>query len=274
MRRSVRAARVELRRPTSRLRVLPDFLLIGAQRCGTTSLYRWLASHPQVAPPLRKEIQYFTLNAERGEAWYRAHFPARAGDDGRPLTFEATPYYLFHPLAPARAAAAVASARLVVLVRNPVDRAFSHWRHNRARGTESLDFEAALAEEPRRLRGEVERMLGDPTYRSRAHQLFSYASRGLYAEQLERWFAHFPRQQVLVVRSEDLYRRSEETFSRVLSFLALPEAPLRAEPAPAGPGSREGTALPVDVRRRVAEEFRPANLRLAELLGQDPGWDE
>ena len=268
VRRPLAAVRVQLRRPTASLRTRPDFLVLGAQRGGTTSLYRYLAEHPAVARPLRKEIQYFTLYHGRGERWYRAHFPV-AGRQRR--TFEATPYYLFHPLAPARAAATVPGAKLIALLRDPVARAFSHWQHNASRGLETIGFEAALDAEPARLAGESERLTTDPTSRSDAHRLWSYMARGQYAEQLERWLHYYPRDQLLVLRSEDLYERPAETHGRVLAFLGLPTAALDSYPRYT---RRASTAqMSEAARTRLTAHFRPHNERLAALLGDDPGWE-
>src|SRR5215470_750369 len=136
----VRSARFAARRATASARALPDFLIIGAQKAGTTSLYAYLTAHRDVRPAGRKEVHYFdlgfTAGAELGEGWYRSMFPLRARlaldgrRTGRPVrTGEASPYYLFHPAAPQRAAALVPEARLLVLVRDPVERAWSHYRH-------------------------------------------------------------------------------------------------------------------------------------------------
>jgi hypothetical protein len=269
VRRPLAAARVQLRRPTARLRTRPDFLILGAQRSGTTSLYRYLAEHPAVAPPVRKEIQYFTLHHRRGEGWYRAHFPV--GGRNR-LTFEATPYYLFHPGAPGRAAATVPDAKLIAMLRDPVTRAFSHWQHNASRGLETLGFEAALDAEASRLAGEGERLAVDAAYRSDAHRLWSYTARGEYAVQLQRWLAAFPRDQLLVVRSEDLYERPGATYTRVLDFLGLPHKTLDSYPRYT---RRTSTSEMSDAaRRRLRAHFRPHNERLASLIGQDLGWDD
>jgi hypothetical protein len=264
----VAAARVLLRRPTARLRTAPHFLIIGAQRSGTTSLYRYLAEHPAVAAPVRKEIQYFTLHHERGDGWYRAHFPV-AGRGRR--AFEATPYYLFHPAAAGRASATVPDAKVVALLRDPVTRAFSQWQHNASRGVEHLGFEAALDAEDERLAGEHERLLTDATYRSEAHRLWSYRTRGEYAEQLERWLAHYPKDQVLVLRSEDLYANPAPTYERTLEFLGLTAIELDAYPRYT---RRASTAqMTAAARQRLTAHFQPHNERLAALLGDEVWWD-
>src|SRR5438093_4320202 len=133
--------------PTSKLRVLPDFLIIGAQRAGTTSLYRYLSRHPAVAPAvLAKGAHYFDTAFDRGLPWYRGHFPTRMtaerirAREGTFATGEGSPYYLFHPLAAERIAAALPGVKLVALLRDPVERASSHWVHEAERGFEQLSF--------------------------------------------------------------------------------------------------------------------------------------
>jgi hypothetical protein len=201
---------------TAALRPLPNFLIIGAQKAGTTALYAYLRRHPQITGPSWKEVSFFDRHYARGEAWYRGNFPNALRARG--LVGEASPSYLFHPLAPERVAAMVPEAKLVALVRNPVDRAFSHYQHEVALGREPLSFEDALEAEDERLRGEEERMRADPVYFSRPWWDYTYRARGRYAEQLERWFAVFPREQLLIVPNEDLDAEPERTHARVLEF--------------------------------------------------------
>jgi hypothetical protein len=268
---------VRARQSTGRRRALPDLLIIGTQRGGTTSLYEYLARHHDVVAPLGKELQYFSTAHARGEAWYRAHFPTessmlRRRREGRPfLAFEASPYYLFHPHAARRAAATVPGAKLIALVRDPVERAYSHYEHTRQRGLEPLSFEEAVAAEPDRLAVEVERMKADPDYQSRPHRIYSYLARGRYAFQLEEWCNHFPRQQMLVLRSEDLFADPADTYRRVLAFLDLPSIALPDYPTYTR--RRPGPPLEPRTRHALAEGFRADNERLAALLGRDMGWD-
>lgn len=275
------AAAVDLRRLTARSRPLPELLIIGAQRSGTSSLYKYLEHHPCVVPSLRKETHYFSLHYEKGPDWYRAHFPSEwrravtRGRRGQVLTFESTPYYLFHPRAAVRAASVVPDARILVLLRNPVERAFSHYCHNVRHGREALSFEDALAAEPERLAGEVERMMADGAYRSRRHARFSYVARGLYAEQLLAWMEQFPAERFMVVRSEDLFERTPDIYAEVLAFLGIPPwQPKRFENfsyvnrRPTG-----ATTMHPDTRRRLLEQFAPHNRRLEELLSRSLDWD-
>jgi hypothetical protein len=245
----------------------PDFVIIGTQRGGTTSLHAYLSAHPQVETPATKELHFITDRYDRGLDWYLGHFPAELPLET--ITGEATPYALFHPLAPRRLRETAPAARLIALLRNPVDRAYSHYLLERSRGEETLDFAAALDAEAERLAGEEERLAREAGYVSAPHKHASYVSRGDYARQLETWFGLFPREQILVIRSEDLYERSAETFARVARFLGIGSdvrIPFTAHNQTSGP--------PIDaaIRRRLSQHFAPLNARLADLLGWDPGW--
>ena len=152
-------------------RMTPSFLICGGQRCGTTSLYRALAEHPAVLKAvLHKGVHYFDTSYDRGMAWYKAHFPLNrsavkvAERYGVPAqTFESSPYYMYHPQAAARIARDLPYTRLIVLVRDPVERAYSQHHHEVARGFEpERDFGAALALEAARLHRPAERLAEDP----------------------------------------------------------------------------------------------------------------
>jgi hypothetical protein len=263
-------------RATSRLRPLPDFLIIGAQKAGTTALYAYLREHPAIGGPPWKEVSFFDRHYRRGPAWYRGNFPTRLylrrvrGRTGtRPVVGEASPSYVFHPLAPERVAALVPDVRLIVLVRNPIDRALSHYHHEVALGREQLSFADALAAEESRMQGELER-LRDPAYFSYPWWNYTYVSRGLYAEQLERWLAHFSRDGLLVVPTDDLGRDPAETYARVLDFLGAPRHELASYPRIF---SREYSQMEAGTREALRERFAEPNRRLYELLGRDLGWD-
>jgi hypothetical protein len=244
------------RRATAALRALPDFVIIGAQRSGTTSTYAYLVQHPRIEAAWHKEVHYFDSprNYRRGPGWYRAHFPLRR--PGR-ITGEATPEYLLRAKAPARLAALVPRARLVALLRNPVDRAVSHYHHHVRQGRETRPLERALAEQRRTL----------PTGPWSGE---SYLIRGLYAEQLETVLRAVPREQVLVLLSEELFARPEETVARIVAFLGLPPHPIDVR-GRLSAGRYE--PMPPAVRAELIEFFRPHNARLADLLGRDLGWD-
>lgn len=261
---------------TSPFRVLPDFVIVGAQRCGTTSLYHTLIRHPQIGAATTKEVHFFDNHHDRGSLWYRAHFPTmferqrseRAGT--RLLAGEASPYYLFHPHAPARLKAAMPNAKLIVILRNPTARAYSHYQHAVKKGYEPLSFVQAIDMEEERLSGEIERMLADPSYRSFAHQRWSYVSRGVYIDQLNAWSRLFPRDQLLVLHLAELCERPALTWTRVFNFLGIDEYDF-GESERWSVGRYGG--LESGIRKMLEERFRPHNARLYDWLGEDLGWD-
>jgi hypothetical protein len=247
-------------------RALPDAVILGAMKSGTSSLHHYLVQQPGVIEPLRKEVHYFDVNLGRGEAWYRAHF-GRVGEAG--LNLDSSPYYLFHPAVPQRLHALLPDARLIVLLRDPVRRAYSHYWHERDKGRETLSFEDAIAAEAERL-GNSEQRLADGTLeRSREHQHFSYLARGRYAEQLDRWFTVFPRAQFLVLCFEDLARDPVGVLNVTLDFLGLPRADdvsLEAR------NTRRYEPMAETTAARLREYFEPHDARLEALLGRALGW--
>jgi hypothetical protein len=252
---------------TAGLRPLPDFLILGAQKAGTTALYAYLRWHPQVTGPSFKEVSFFDRHYARGERWYRAHLPIRRSG----IVGEASPSYLFHPLAPERVARMLPRARLIGLLRNPVDRAFSHYQHEVALGREELSFEGALAREDERMQGELERMLRDPSYFSYAWWNYTYAARGRYAEQLERWLDAFPREQLLVLFTEELAADTAGTYRRVLDFLGVDARGLDSYPRIF---EREYGGMDPATRIRLEGEFAEPNRRMGELLERELPWSE
>jgi Sulfotransferase domain len=263
---------------TAPLRMRPDFLLIGAQRSGTTSLYRYLAEHPSMAPSLvSKGVHYFSTGYSKGGSWYRGHFPTiayrnlhKAVRRAPLVTGEGSPYYLFHPLAPERVALELPDVKLIALLRDPVSRAYSQFQHEREGGFEPLTtFEEAIDAEPGRLDGEEARIISDPTYHSFAHQHFTYVSRGRYVEQLRRWWGHVPRERLLVLRAEDLFGDLEGTYARVLEFLGLPPRGVERQTAY---NATRSEPMATATKERLREIFAPSNRELAAELGWDAGW--
>lgn len=273
--RAVVQARVIPRLPTATQRTLPDYIIIGGQKCGTTSLDAYLRQHPWVLQSLYKEIHFFDLHFRKGLSWYRAHFPTRSRMDraasrlgGRPITGESTPSYLFHPLAPRRVAQTLPDVKLIALLRNPIDRAHSHWQQIVDWNEETLPFEDAIEAEAERLPKHPEqltdlRLLDD-------YLRFSYLARGRYAEQLERWFELFPREQMLIVLFDDLVADPSAICTRVTKFLGLPEFNMAVFPKMA---SRPRQTMKPETRQRLRDYFHPHNERLSRLLGRGLSWD-
>ena len=250
---------------TAPVRLRPSFVVVGAKRCGSTSLYHWMTRHPDVVGNrLGKGSHYFDVNHGRGPRWFRSSFPFVVRRRGEIVTGEASPYYLFHPLAPARIADELPDARLLAVLRDPVARAWSHYQYSVRRGFESLPFEEALDAEPERLAGEEDRMAADPSYRSFSHRHHSYLARGLYADQLQRLFDLFPRERVLVIPSERLFREPDASMAEVFAFLGLRPVELDRLPVYKA-GDYE--PLPTAAAARLAACYAEPNRRLNELVG-------
>lgn len=254
----------------------PDFIIIGASKCGTTSLYNYLTQHPSVVPARTKEIHYFDLFFQHGSAWYQSHFTLRSplrwltASHPKTVTGEASPYYIFHPHALRRIAEALPRVRLIVLLRNPVDRAYSQYQHVVRLGYESLTFEDAIAAEDERLDGEVEKMRADENYYSFNHQYYSYLKRGIYADQLIRLKElGFTAEQVLILKSEEFFAQPAEPLLKLWEFLDLPDYPLRnLEKFNVGRYEKMTTAM----RNRLSKFYEPHNHRLGDLLGVSFNW--
>lgn len=196
---------------TDTLPPLPDFVIGGAQKAGTTALHEILRLHPELHLPAQpQEIHYFDIDEHyrRGPDWYRRHF--RGAGPAHVAVGQTCPSYLFDPRVPERMARALPDVRLVFLLRNPVDRAYSHYWHSVKYGFEHLPFEEALARE-------TDRLTGDP----RTFYNLSYAARGRYADQLERFLAHYPRERILLLLTEDLNRDPARVLDRCFAFLGV-----------------------------------------------------
>lgn len=264
-------------RATAPLRATPSLLICGAQRCGTTSMYQALRQHPALLRPVaRKGVHYFDDVAYRnGLDWYRAHFPLRAEvaraarhARERAIVFESSPYYLFHPAAPQRIAQTLPGVRALVLLRDPVERAYSAYTHEYRRGYEPETFERALELEDERLAGEEERLLADPGYASHAHRHQAYLHRGAFVDQLERLTGALGRDGVLVVDADDFFTEPEPVWEDVSRFLDL--SPFR--PHFEQHNARPRSAMPDELRARLRRGFDDADARLETWWGRTPSW--
>lgn len=256
---------------TAKLRAVPDFMIIGTQKGGTTSLYSYLVQHPQIAPVLKKEIHYFSNHYRHGPSWYRAHFPLRSALAAGAVTGEATPYYLYHPHAPARAAKLLPDVKLILLLRDPVERAFSHFNMDKrwfGNGDES--FEEALAKEESRIGPPLQRMLQQPQWNSSIVQNCSLLERGIYLPQILRWAQHYPRESMLILKSEDFFHNANALTRQVWEFLGLQVQPL-ADDTAQNTGTYNKTLAP-ETEARLRDYFQPHNEALYEYIGRDMGW--
>jgi hypothetical protein len=257
---------------------LPDFVIIGERKCGTTFLYHLLGQHPLIEPAASKELHFFDALFDEGIEWYRQCFPTpRWEGERRTITGEGTPY-MSHLLAPERMAGVVPEVRLIALLRNPVERTYSDYQQVVRKGRETRSFEEAI--------GAVGKGWSSgrgsevPEREHHAHpSRRGYLSRSIYVEHLLRWSEFFPREQMLVLKSEDFFDNPKETLKTVFSFLDLPEREFEAletrkerkKRDRRNRGGYEGEMNPA-TRRHLEEYFEPHNRRLYEYLGKDFGW--
>lgn len=227
----------------------PNFLGLGVQKGGTTSLYRLLNHHPGVFLPQWKELHYFSLHHGLGEAWY-ADFFAKAKEEQ--CAGEITPYYIFHPLAPGRIKALVPHVKLIVLLRDPVERALSQLFHSKRLGLELLDRDEALAAEAERLADAEPVVIAGGRHSS--HQEHSYVARSRYERQLARYESLFPREQLLLLRSEDLFQQPARVWMQVQDFLEIQLLPLPPLPR-ANAGGGESDAVPASLRTSLRQQL-------------------
>ena len=273
----VRATARTAGRLTAAARMTPSFLIVGAQRCGTTSMYKTLSQHPMVLPAvLHKGAHYFDTGYRHGPAWYRGHFPlqvtarrAAPAPGRRPVTGESSPYYLFHPLAGQRIATDLPGVRLLVLLRDPVERAYSAHTHETARGFETEPFERALELEPIRLAGEEAKLIADPTYQSHSHQHHAYVTRGRYADQLRRLEALFGRDRIHVVDSQRFFTDPEPVFAEVVDFLGIGAAGGIVFDQH---NARPRAPMPDSVRAKLEDQLADSDAELETWLGAPPSW--
>jgi len=273
---------------TADLRLEPDLVIIGVKRGGTTSLFRDLEGHPSMCPmvpsarrlPLRENMKgahYFDSDMARSDRWYRSHFPTsatrslRAKRTGAAFTAEASPYYLFHPLAARRVAAALPHARFVVMLRDPVERTVSHWAEQTRNGIETLSLRDALDAEQQRVGDAAERLADGTLGASHAHEQQSYATQSEYAGSLDRWIDAVGRDRLVIVFSEDYYTDPSSVIGTVLDAVGLPPMPGRHESEHRNAAPRPST-IDADVEAMLAERFRPDVRRLTERLNAVPPW--
>jgi len=261
------------------LHVLPDYYIIGVVKGGTTSLHDYLIKHPCIQPPIGKEIDYFGQLYYRGQYWYRSSFPykiqkffAQKIQKKDFLTGEATPRYIEHPNVHERIKQLTPNAKFIVLLRNPIDRAYSHHNMNMTRKHETLSFEEAINNEQSRIQGEYEKMKKDYQYFNWTYYLFAYKEHGKYIERLQRWMKIFPRKQFKIIKSEDLFENPSTVYAEILEFLNLPKWDLNEYPALKKRKYQKLNMNP-ETRKKLSEYFKPYNEKLSKFLDINFGWD-
>jgi tetratricopeptide (TPR) repeat protein len=243
----------------------PDFIIAGATKCGTTSLYKYLDKHPQIIVSRKKEIDFFNRHFARGLDWYLSQFPFL--DDRSFITGEASPNYLDAPIAARNMYQTFPNIKLIILLRNPIEKAVSSYYHKLHKGLaqDNYSLQEAVSKELESLSRIPSEKLARSSYKDPNNILGS-----LYYYRLQSWFDLFPREQILIIKSEDLYQNTSVIMTEVYQFLGLPPH-----------HSNEylvwnyGTYVPIDdpdLRRTLADYFKPHNQKLEEFLGRKFDW--
>lgn len=250
-----------------RLHQAPGFLVIGAQKSGTTSLHDLLVQHPSIAGANKKEVHFFDWRYGRGSAWYRAQFPyRRLGANG--IAGEASPYYLFHPRCAERIAACFPRMKLVAVLREPAARALSHYHHAVRHGYEDRSLSEAIHQEQDMVAREERKLTAAPDYRSIEHRERSYVSRGLYADQLDRYRQHFPASNLLVLNSRELFETPAACVRKCYTFLGVDADYAPPALTPKNQGSYTiSDKEEADVMAWLRDYYREPNIRLEAEYG-------
>jgi hypothetical protein len=262
------------RTATKKWRTLPDFLIVGAQKAGTRSLFTYLAQHPNIIPPYRAEIHFFdggmdptVDNYAQGLDWYRAHFPLNEEKRDHSLSFEKSPLYLFNPLTPSRIHGILPNVKILVLLRNPRERAISHYFHEKRKGREPLSMLDAFRAEEDRLRN----VLAEGNYKDPKYRNWSYKGRGLYGEQIKRYLDLFPREHIKIIDSNSFFKKTEETLEQIFSFLSIDPRYAVRDLRVRNKGQDERN-IPENIVSYLDDFFYQPNQKLYELVDKDFGW--
>jgi len=258
--------------------VLPDFLIIGFPKCGTTSLYEYLLQHPDIHPPIGKEIDYFDRLYSKGIAWYKVRFPTKLQQffvqnlqQRKFLTGEATPRYVEHPHALHRIKKVLPNSKFIILLRNPIDRAYSHFTMNVENGYEYKTFELAIKSENERIKGRCEKMKNNENYYSWDFDLFAYLEHGIYVEKLQKWFDIFSKDKFLIIQSEEFLRNPSKIYYQTLRFLDLTKWEPDKFTLYKKRSYKEKKINP-EIRKYLSDFFKPHNEKLFKLIGQRYDW--
>lgn len=259
---------------STKYRSLPNCIIAGAQKAGTSSLYHYLTQHPQVQQSFSKEIHYFSGGTipeidtyKKGENWYRAHFAMKRNMRKNDICVDATPMYLFNPLVPERIKNLIPDCKIIILLRDPVERAISHYFHTQRFGFESLSIKHAMESEQNRLKS----ALDNNDYADPAFRLFSYQSRGLYLEQIKRYQAYFPKEQLLILSTEELFNHPKLILKEVFEFLRIGSEQQISDLRSQNQGNNK-LRVPNEVYTDLKQFFSKPNSQLFEHLDKQFNW--
>nr|AIF11053.1 putative deacetylase sulfotransferase [uncultured marine thaumarchaeote KM3_48_E01] len=261
---------------TASSRALPNFIVIGAVRCGTTSLYQNICEHPCVLGAKQDEIGFFDSNYHLGVDWYKSFFPRNSQlqklkvKKGFAITGEDTPFYFWNKLAVERIFQLIPNCRLITILRNPVDRAYSNYQLSIRRGSEKFSFEKAIDIEKEVLDNEGI-YTDNQIDLNKFSQPRSNLVKGWYYEQLKLWLDRFPEEQILVISTEELETNPQKTMKRVFQFLKLPEHNLKKFQKLK---LAQYEQMDSKIRNELSNYFKPKNEKLFSLIGKKFSWKE
>jgi len=261
---------------TSSSRVLPDFIIIGTVRSGSTSLYYNICEHPSVLPAAYDEIGFYDSNYHLGVNWYRSMFPTKKEmqkiekNTGHAITGEDTPFYIWNSEAAERIYKDITNSKIIAIFRNPIDRAFSNYNVGKRAGTspefvgitEKLSFEDAIDKE-------IEFMKENSLQKS-IERRGSYLSKGHYAEQLKIWLKIFPKKQIHILSTEDMQKNPESTISEIFQFLDISDYIIK------NPQKQKYFKYPEmkkDTREKLIDYYKPLNEQFFKIIGKKFNWD-
>jgi len=255
-------------------------MIIGFPKCGTTSLYEYLIQHPFVLSAAGKEIDYFDRLYDRGISWYKMAFPSSMTKfyyknilKKQFVTGEATPRYMVHPHALKRIQMTLPNTKFIVLLRNPIDRAYSHYTMNVKNDYEHRTFEDALDHEKERTLGRYEKMQKNENYYSWDYDLYAYLEHGIYVDKLKRWMSVFPKEQFLIIQSEEFSKDPSKVYNETLQHLELPEWKLKEYKRYKKLDYKDKNIDP-QLRKKLEGFFKPHNEKLFEFLGKRFDWED
>ena len=258
---------------TANSRVLPDFIIIGTVRSATTSLYYNMCKHPSILPAFTDEIGFFDSNYHLGIEWYKSMFPKKAEMDKIKektkfsITGEDTPFYFWKADAVDRIHEVIPVCKLIAILRNPIDRAYSNYQIGVKYGSEDLSFEEAISEEKNFLENNTSQVDSELKY-SRPR---SYLAKGHYSEQMKLWYKKFPRNQLLIISTEEYVTEYQKTFDNIFRFLELPIHKINN---PEKKKVEKYASMNSNTRQQLLDYFRPYNSDLYKLIGKEFDWNK
>lgn len=260
---------------TSPIRVLPDLIVIGVGRGGTTSLYHYLDQHKCISKSAYDEIGYFDDNYNLGINWYRSMFPTIfhkkkiISKYGKFLTYEVTPWYIRRPWIIERIHDILPTVKIIAVLRNPVDRTYSHYHMAKRNQIISNSFDKIIDSDINFLNNSKNIQNFNNEYYKEIVQN-SFLARGFYAEQLENWFKVFPREQILIISSEELAENTQSTLDLIFKFLNLKPQKI---PNLKKMNVAKYPPMSVKTRNKLNKFFQNYNENLFELVGKRFSWE-